>query len=89
MVAQTLFVFVGEKNDQYSLAEFDRVVLFLSIWVQGLMYAHDPHFPTYLKVNATDVPQAIMHTVDEFVQYLGTDGDEYSYKCECLKALFL
>ena len=82
MVAQTLFVFVGENDDQYSLVEFDRVVLFLSRWVQGLLSGCDPHFPTYVKVTATDVPQPIMHTVDEFVYYLGTNDEEFSYKCK-------
>ena len=82
MVVQTLFIFVGEKDDQYSLVDFDRVIVFLSRWVQGLLSAHDPHFPTYPVTTATDVPQAIMHTVDEFVQYLGTDDEDFSYKCK-------
>ena len=81
MVAQSLFVFVGEKDDQYSLADFDRVIVFLSRWVQGLLSGHDPHFPTYVKVTATDVAQPIMHTVDEFVRYLGTDNEDFGYKC--------
>ena len=84
MVLRTMFVFVGENGERYTVEDMDRIVHFLFYWIQGKLGPEDVHFPTYLTLteDSNEPGVSIMHTYEDFVYHLGSDDDEYGVECK-------
>ena len=72
MVCRGLFVVMGENNETYSVEQFQRVITFLTFWIEGPGDAAYPCLPPQEKDDSIAIP--LISTFDEFVGFLGPDS---------------